>query len=79
MLVTFKDLQGFWDMMYMEVENCNLRFKKLEKLRAQGWKEEELFIDKPVTKKKISKRKVVPTKSSSIRAFLAENKRKEEF
>ena len=76
MLVTCKDLQGFWDMMYMEIENCNLRFEKLEKLRAQGWKEEELFIDKPVTKKKVSKKKVVPTKSSSIRAFLAEKKRK---
>ena len=76
MLVTCKDLQGFWDMMYMEVENCNLRFEKLEKLRAQGWKEEELFINKPVTKKKISKKKVVPTKSSSIRTFLAGKKRK---
>ncbi|CAD1469221.1 unnamed protein product, partial [Heterotrigona itama] len=76
MLVTCKDLQGFWDMMYMEVENCNLRFEKLEKLRVQGWKEEELFINKPVTKKKISKKKVVSTKSSSIRAFLVEKKKK---
>ncbi|OAD46881.1 hypothetical protein WN48_11280, partial [Eufriesea mexicana] len=58
MLVTCKDLQGFWDMMYMEVENCNLQFEKLEKLRLQGWKEEELLVDRPITKKRtITKKK----------------------
>ncbi|CAK9826351.1 Disks large-associated protein 5 [Anthophora retusa] len=77
MLVTCKDLQGFWDMMYIEVKNCDARFEKLEKLRSRGWKEEELPIGKPVAKKQsIVKRNVVPKKSSSIRAFLAEKKRK---
>lgn len=77
MLVTCKDLQGFWDMMYMEVKNCNLRFEKLEKLRSQGWVEEEVPVNKPVVKKKAAaKKKVAPAKSSSIRAFLAEKKKK---
>lgn len=76
MLVTCKDLQGFWDMMYMEIKNCDLRFEKLEKLRSQGWKEEEMVIVKPIIKKKnIIKKKIVSTKSSSIRAILAEKKR----
>ncbi|XP_028525639.1 disks large-associated protein 5-like isoform X2 [Apis cerana] len=76
MLVTCKDLQGFWDMMYMEIKNCDLRFKKLEKLRSQGWKEEEIIIVKPIIKKKSTvKKKIVSTKSSSIRAILAEKKK----
>ena len=74
MLVTCKDLQGFWDMMYIEVKNCDVRFEKLEKLRAHAWKEEELFAQRPVAKKKIVKKKVVSTKPSSVRAFLAKKK-----
>ncbi|XP_006614557.1 disks large-associated protein 5-like isoform X1 [Apis dorsata] len=76
MLVTCKDLQGFWDMMYMEIKNCDLRFEKLEKLRSQGWKEEEIVIVKPIIKKKSTvKKKIVSTKSTSIRAILAEKKK----
>ncbi|XP_043262737.1 uncharacterized protein LOC122403327 isoform X2 [Colletes gigas] len=80
MLVTCKDLQGFWDMMYMEVKNCDLRFEKLEQLCSRNWEEEEpSAIIKPlVKKKKIANKRVVPTKSSSIRAFLARNRRKQE-
>lgn len=74
MLVTCKDLQGFWDMMYMEIENCDKRFEKLEKLRALGWQQIESPIDKPVvkrTKKNAAKKKVAPTRSSTLRSFLA--------
>ncbi|XP_017754355.1 PREDICTED: disks large-associated protein 5-like [Eufriesea mexicana] len=75
MLVTCEDLQGFWDMTYMEVKNCDSRFDKLEKLCSQDWKEEELPI--AVSKKKtIVRKKVVSNKTSSIRAFLAEKKKK---
>ncbi|XP_017752213.1 PREDICTED: uncharacterized protein LOC108545213 [Eufriesea mexicana] len=75
MLVTCKDLQGFWDMMYMEVKNCDSRFEKLEKLCSQGWKEEE--VPEAVSKKKtIVRKKVVSNKTNPIRAFLAEKKRK---
>ncbi|XP_017880981.1 disks large-associated protein 5-like [Ceratina calcarata] len=72
MLVTCKDLQGFWDMMYMEIENCDERFEKLEKLRALGWEQIESPVRKPVVKKRnIAKKKVAPTRSSSLRSFLA--------
>ncbi|XP_017887324.1 disks large-associated protein 5-like [Ceratina calcarata] len=72
MLVTCKDLQGFWDMMYIEIENCDERFEKLEKLRALGWEQVESLIRKPVVKKRnVAKKKVAPTKSSSLRSFLA--------
>ena len=77
MLVTCKDLQGFWDMMYMEIKDCDTRFEKLEKLRTQGWKEDEPPVSKPIAKKKVTvrKKKVVSTKPSSLRAFLREKKK----
>lgn len=71
MLVTCKDLQGFWDMMFIEVKNCDSQFEKLEKFRSQGWKDTDLFPDNQTTKKKI-----ISNKSNSIKAFLAEKKSK---
>ncbi|CAH2981522.1 unnamed protein product [Chilo suppressalis] len=46
-LVTPADLAGFWDMVFMQVENIDMRFKKLEELKSRGWVE-----DKPVEVKK---------------------------
>ncbi|CAD1468563.1 unnamed protein product, partial [Heterotrigona itama] len=51
MLVTCKDLQGFWDMMYMDIKNCDLQFEKLETLRSQDWKEEAVLVNGSFTKK----------------------------
>ncbi|KOC62968.1 Disks large-associated protein 5 [Habropoda laboriosa] len=77
MLVTCKDLQGFWDVMYIEVKNCDSRFEKLEKLRSRDWKEEELPVVKHITKKKSNvKRNVAFTKSSSFKAFVAKKRQK---
>ncbi|KZC12784.1 PREDICTED: disks large-associated protein 5-like [Dufourea novaeangliae] len=77
-LVTCNDLQGFWDIVHMEIENCDLRFEKLEQLRSKGWEEEQLsVVSKPVVKKKtVTKKKTVSTKPSSIRAFLTKRKEK---
>ncbi|CAK9805780.1 Disks large-associated protein 5 [Anthophora plagiata] len=77
MLIEYKDLQGFWDMISIEVKNCHSRFKKLKELHSQDWKEKELFIGKPIAKKRsVVRKNVVSTKSSSFRAFLAEKKQK---
>lgn len=32
------DLQGFWEMVYLQVENIDSLFVELEKLRANDWK-----------------------------------------
>lgn len=32
------DLQGFWEMVYLQVENIDSLFVELEQLRANGWK-----------------------------------------
>ncbi|KAI4499266.1 hypothetical protein M0802_005526 [Mischocyttarus mexicanus] len=77
MLVTCRDLQGFWDMMYMEIQNCDSRFEALEKLRSRGWKEEEEIVAKVKPKRKVvSKKKVVPKKKSSVQAFILAAKQK---
>lgn len=78
MLVTCRDLQGFWDMMYMEIQNCDSRFEALEKLRSRGWEEEkEEIVAKVKPKRKVvSKKKVVPKKKSSVQAFILAAKQK---
>lgn len=32
------DLQGFWEMVYLQVENVESLFADLDKMRADGWK-----------------------------------------
>ncbi|XP_076285241.1 uncharacterized protein LOC143211438 [Lasioglossum baleicum] len=78
MLVTCKDLQGFWDMMYMEIKNCDSRFDKLEQLKSQGWKEEEVYDAKklPAKKRATVKTKVVPKKASEVITFMREKRKK---
>jgi disks large-associated protein 5 len=41
MKTTVMDLQGFWDMVYFQVEDVDRKFVDLEKLEAVGWKKEE--------------------------------------
>lgn len=77
MLVTCKDLQGFWDMMYMEVKDCDSRFEKLEKLRSNNWQEEQpTSLNVVVKKKGVKKKKVVPNKQSSLRALIVAARKK---
>jgi len=80
MLVTCRDLQGFWDMTYMEVQNCDIRFEKLEQRRDRGWQEEEYAVNKLVSKRKrMPAKKQIISKPSSLRSLiLAARKKKME-
>lgn len=80
MLVTCRDLQGFWDMTYMEVKDCDLRFEKLEQRQKRGWQEEEYVVTKPVVKKRMPiKKQIASSKPSSLRSvILAARKNKME-
>ncbi|XP_063363550.1 disks large-associated protein 5-like [Cydia amplana] len=49
--VTPADLHGFWDMVFMQVENVDMCFKSLEELRLRDWIEEQ----KPVAKRVVAK------------------------
>lgn len=80
MLVTCRDLQGFWDMTYMEVKDCDSRFEKLEQRQNRGWQEEEHTVTKiAVKKQKPTKKKGISSKPSALRSMiLAARKKKME-
>jgi len=39
--INASDLQGFWDMIYFQVEDVHQKFKKLEDLKANHWEEKQ--------------------------------------
>ncbi|XP_003427646.1 uncharacterized protein LOC100678745 [Nasonia vitripennis] len=87
MLVTCKDLQGFWEMMYMEIKDCDNRFNRLEGKKAKNWvieeteeeKKDKIPKKKPVAAKKpAAKKKPVPAKSSLRAHIMAARKKKME-
>uniref|UniRef100_A0A4W4FAZ5 Discs, large (Drosophila) homolog-associated protein 5 n=2 Tax=Electrophorus electricus TaxID=8005 RepID=A0A4W4FAZ5_ELEEL len=47
-ITTCSDLQGFWDMVYFQVEDVNKKFNALKEAESRGWHEET----KTVTKQK---------------------------
>lgn len=82
MLVTCKDLQGFWDMMYREIKDCDNRFNKLESLKANNWVDNEPEVKeqeekkKKIIKKPVAKKKPVASKPSSLRAHIMAARKK---
>lgn len=57
------DLAGFWDMVYLQVEEIDKMFSNLEDLKKNGWKMEPVI--KPVVVKKKIPIKSASTSSSS--------------
>lgn len=68
-----KDLEGFWSMVLMQVENCNQRFQKLTTLRDNDWVDVDLLkpmkIAKPVKSKRAAKK---GSSSSGIQKMIEE-------
>ncbi|XP_064605757.1 titin homolog [Liolophura sinensis] len=75
---TCSDLQGFWDMIYFQVDDVDKKFRELEKLKAGNWvKEESVQPTKLKTKKKtVSKPAQKPAGKSKFAAFRAQMKKK---
>lgn len=67
-----KDLEGFWSMVFMQVENCSERFKKLETLKANDWIEVDLLPVKVEKKTKQRKAAKKGTASSGIQKLIEE-------
>jgi len=73
---TCQDLQGFWEMIYAQVEKLNKNFECLSSLQANGWKKPEPKMFVPARKKlqpKIGQRPLANKPkigSSSMRAFI---------
>nr|CAD7195584.1 unnamed protein product [Timema douglasi] len=79
--VTLEDLQGFWEMVYMQVGDVNHRFSQLELLRANSWHQESPV--KKVTRQRAQNQKGVNktkgnVKSSIKNLILAARKKKKE-
>ncbi|XP_052427231.1 disks large-associated protein 5-like isoform X3 [Carassius gibelio] len=51
-ITTCTDLQGFWDMVYFQVEDVNKKFNALKEAEAREWKEEV----RPVARKRVAKK-----------------------
>ncbi|XP_073684723.1 disks large-associated protein 5 [Garra rufa] len=51
-ITTCTDLQGFWEMVYFQVEDVNKKFNALKEAEAREWKEEV----KPVARKRVAKK-----------------------
>ncbi|XP_056109018.1 disks large-associated protein 5 [Rhinichthys klamathensis goyatoka] len=51
-ITTCTDLQGFWDMVYFQVEDVNKKFDSLKEAEARDWKEEV----RPVARKRVAKK-----------------------
>lgn len=64
-LVSPLDLEGFWNMVFLQVENCNKRFERMTALKDNGWQDPDL-------KRKIVKKKKEPlhgvTSKNSLQA-----------
>lgn len=68
-----KDLEGFWNMVFMQIDNCKGRFNKLNTLKENDWVEVDLLPVKVVKQTKNRK----PTKkgvsaSSGIQKMIEE-------
>jgi len=55
------DLDGFWEVVYFQVEDVYKRFKELEDMKANGWK---LSLIHPVTKNRTKKANKAPVKKN---------------
>ncbi|XP_060081775.1 disks large-associated protein 5-like [Ylistrum balloti] len=75
---TLTDLQGFWDMIYYQVEDVHTKFADLEKLKANNWVDDKPKIKKKIIKKKVSAKPAVkrPPVVSKFAAFRAQMKNK---
>lgn len=64
---TNEDLQGFWDMVMLQVDQVDAMFDEIDKLRKNDWKEIAVVQPKSVTNGTTKPKKLVsrPTRPSS--------------
>ncbi|XP_033738088.1 disks large-associated protein 5-like isoform X2 [Pecten maximus] len=76
---TLSDLQGFWDMIYYQVEDVHTKFADLDKLKANNWVDDKPKVQKKILKKKTAVKPAVkrPAVASKFAAFRAQMKKKQ--
>ncbi|XP_016139618.1 disks large-associated protein 5-like [Sinocyclocheilus grahami] len=70
-ITTCTDLQGFWDMVYFQVEDVNKKFNALKEAEAREWKEEV----RPVARKRVAKKPPVIGGKAGVGASAAAKSR----
>ncbi|TKS90033.1 Disks large-associated protein 5 [Collichthys lucidus] len=65
-ITTCTDLQGFWDMVYYQVEDVNKKFNALKEAESRGWVDEQK--PPPRQKKVVKKPSAAPTKPTGTKA-----------
>ncbi|XP_076615382.1 disks large-associated protein 5 [Chaetodon auriga] len=65
-ITTCTDLQGFWDMVYFQVEDVNKKFAALKEAESRGWVEEHK--PPPRQKKVVKKPSAAATKPTGTKA-----------
>uniref|UniRef100_UPI00398EED88 disks large-associated protein 5 n=1 Tax=Pristiophorus japonicus TaxID=55135 RepID=UPI00398EED88 len=62
--VTSTDLEGFWDMVYFQVEDVNKKFERLKVLQENSW--QELNVLPPLPKKVATKKAAMPKPTEGL-------------
>ncbi|XP_051795167.1 LOW QUALITY PROTEIN: disks large-associated protein 5 [Acanthochromis polyacanthus] len=65
-ITTCTDLQGFWDMVYYQVEDVNKKFDALKEAEGRGWVEEHK--PPPQQRKVVKKPQTAPAKTTGTKA-----------
>ncbi|XP_008300146.1 disks large-associated protein 5 [Stegastes partitus] len=65
-VTTCTDLQGFWDMVYYQVEDVNKKFDALKEAEGRGWVEE--YKPPPRQRKAVKKPQAAPAKATGTNA-----------
>ncbi|XP_039992087.1 disks large-associated protein 5 isoform X2 [Xiphias gladius] len=65
-ITTCTDLQGFWDMVYYQVEDVNKKFDALKEAEGRGWVEE--YKPLPRQRKGVKKPLAAPAKQTGTKA-----------
>ncbi|XP_049916531.1 disks large-associated protein 5 isoform X2 [Epinephelus moara] len=65
-ITTCTDLQGFWDMVYYQVEDVNKKFDALKEAESRGWVEEHK--PPPTRQRKVVKKAPAPAKPTETKA-----------
>ncbi|XP_057374874.1 disks large-associated protein 5-like [Daphnia carinata] len=77
--ITASDLEGFWEMIYLQVSDVDKKFEELEKLKESGWVRTE-DVPEQNKKLKVTTKKKAPVArpaKSNMRALIAAARKKQ--
>ncbi|XP_064108094.1 uncharacterized protein LOC135216640 [Macrobrachium nipponense] len=73
-----EDLAGFWDMVFIQVDNVHELFKEIRDLKTNGWKQEQNTKTTNIVTKNPPKRKPVNAMKKVLKSCFEEQKARDE-